>query len=90
MRHEYTVAQLPYFAFFKLPLADDSESSTRSNLRRRSRNIRRQGMSVLGDKGKRKRKKGAEGCCASAMYAARVIPRDVYAKDRAGLSPFWK
>lgn len=55
----------------------------RSNLRERSRNIRRRGM---GDQ--KKGKEEAEGCCASclAMYAARVVPRDVYAKTWAGLS----
>lgn len=78
---------ISYFAFLKLPLTDDRESSVefkRTNAKY-SATGRGGGMMSL-DRGqrKKKRKKGAEGCCASlAMYAARVIPRDVYAKERS-------
>lgn len=40
---------------------------------------------------KRDEKKGAEGCAISSrMYATHVIPRNVYAREKPPVSPFWK
>lgn len=83
MRNAYRTAQLPYFAFFKLPLADDSESSARSNLRGRSRNIRRQGDVVRqGTKGKKRERKGRKDaahpvsqCMQLALFRAMFMRR---------------